>query len=287
MHRPTRCRSVLFAPATRPDLARKLPRSGPDMVVIDLEDAVPADAKETARATAAESVAALRATDSRCAVFIRVNGPASEWFADDLATLAGTTAAALDGVVVPKIEQPAHVEDARYGLAAVGAGDLALFAGIETVAGVISSTDVCRAGIDFVYFGAEDYIADLGGVRTEEGDEVLLARSSVAIAARGAGIPATDQVVTAYRDDDLFRADAAKGRSLGYRGKLCIHPAQVALANAVFSPSAAQLAHARGVIAAYEARSTGGVGVVSYEGQMIDEPLVAQARAVIGSADGA
>ena len=280
-----RCRSTLFAPATRPDLAEKLPRSDPDIVVLDLEDAVPADSKVAARDMAASSVATLRSTAPRCQLFIRVNSPASEWFADDLDSLEGPTAAALDGVVVPKIEHPAHVEDVRYGLGAAGAGDLRLFAGIETVAGVVSSTDICRAGVDLVYFGAEDYIADLGGVRTAEGDEVLLARSTVAIAARVAGVPAIDQVVTAFGDDDLFRSDAAKGRSLGYRGKLCIHPAQVPLANEAFSPSEADLEHARGVIAAYEAGAGGGVGAVAYDGQMIDEPLVAQARSVIDSAE--
>lgn len=279
-----RCRSVLFAPATRPDLSEKLPRSQPDVVVIDLEDAVPAEAKEGARTTAAGSIAALRASGVDCAMFLRVNGPASTWFADDMASLSGETSAALDGVVVPKIDQPGHVEDARYGLAAAGASHLALFAGIETVAGVVSSTDICRAGIDLVYFGAEDYIADLGGVRTPGGDEVLLARSSVAIAARTAGIPAVDQVVTAYQDNDLFDTDAAKGRSLGYRGKLCIHPSQVPLANAAFSPSEQQLEHARGVIDAYQAGAAKGIGAVSYDGQMIDEPLVARARAIIQAA---
>jgi citrate lyase subunit beta/citryl-CoA lyase len=135
------------------------------------------------------------------------------------------------------------------------------------------------------YFGAEDYIADLGGVRTLGSTEVLYARSRVALAARLAGVLAVDQVVTRLDADDHFLTDAAEGRALGYRGKLCIHPAQVALAHRAFSPSPEELDRARRLVAAYEDAMARGEAAIAFEGQMVDEPLARHARAVIAATD--
>jgi citrate lyase subunit beta/citryl-CoA lyase len=133
-------------------------------------------------------------------------------------------------------------------------------------------------GLVGAYFGAEDYIADMGGYRTAENTEVLYARSQVALAARLAGIAALDQVVTAVRDDAAFRADAQQARALGYAGKLCIHPAQVALTHEVFTPGEAEVAHARAVLAA----SVSGVGLL--DGEMVDDVHVRMAHATLARA---
>jgi len=118
-------------------------------------------------------------------------------------------------------------------------------------------------------------------VRTAGGTEVLYARSRVALAARLTGTVAVDQVVTAFGDDDAFVADAEQGRALGYRGKLCIHPAQVALAHRVFSPSEEELDRARRLLTAYERAVDEGRAAIAFEGQMVDEPLARQARAML------
>jgi citrate lyase subunit beta/citryl-CoA lyase len=159
-------------------------------------------------------------------------------------------------------------------------------AGLETAAGVaraeaVLAHDRVLAG----YFGAEDFIADMGGVRTAEGTEVLYARSAVALAARLTGTLALDQVVTDLRDEDRFRADAGVGRSLGYRGKLCIHPAQVAWSHESFSPSEAELDRARRLLDAYEQAKAAGSAAIAFEGQMVDEPLARQAQALLDAAD--
>jgi citrate lyase subunit beta/citryl-CoA lyase len=112
---------------------------------------------------------------------------------------------------------------------------------------------------------------------------VLYARSCVALAARIAGVLAIDQVVTAFGDDAGFLEDAALGRSLGYGGKLCIHPAQVPLANRAFSPSPEEVDRARRLLAAYEAAATRGEAAIDFEGQMVDEPLARHARAVLAA----
>jgi citrate lyase subunit beta/citryl-CoA lyase len=127
------------------------------------------------------------------------------------------------------------------------------------------------------YFGAEDFITDMGGVRTAGSREVLYARSRFVLAARLAGVHALDQVVASYDDEATFVADAEDGRALGFRGRLCIHPNQVEWANRVFSPSAEELDRARRLLAAYDAAAASGHAVVVFDGQMVDEPMARRA----------
>jgi citrate lyase subunit beta/citryl-CoA lyase len=129
-----------------------------------------------------------------------------------------------------------------------------------------------------VYFGSEDFIGDLGGRRTAAGTEVLYARSAVLLAAHLAGVPALDQAVVAVHDEDTFRCDANVGRNLGYGGKICLHPGQVPIAHEVFTPDAAEVAHAHAVLAA------AGAGVGMVDGVMVDAVHVRMARDVLSRA---
>ena len=260
-------------------MCAKLPRSGPDGVVLDLEDAVAPSAKAEARSQACAAAAELRKLHSELAIFVRVNPPSTEWFADDVAQ---GLAAELTGVVVPKLESAAEVDRVQQALVQAGRDHLCLLAGIETAAGVAQVADVLEhPSVHIAYFGAEDFITDMGGVRTDDGLEVLFARSQVALAARLAGVPVLDQVVTAFGDDERFLADAALGRSIGYSGKLCIHPAQVPLANRSFSPSPEEKERARALLAVWDAAQAQGEASVAFEGQMVDEPLARRARALL------
>lgn len=268
-------RSLLFAGASRPDLVAKLDRAGADAAVLDLEDAVPAAGKEEARAGLPELVASVAATP----LLVRVNAATTEWFDADLDAVAAL-GDRVAGVVVSKVEAPGELETAagRLGEGAV------VVAGIESARGVAQVETLLESGATSCYFGAEDYIADLGGRRSEGSAEVLYARSRVVLAARLAGVASLDQVVTDFRDDAAFERDAAAGRDLGYRGKLCIHPSQVAIANRVFSASAAELARARGILAAWEEGTARGVAAVEFEGEMIDGPAIRMARDTIDRA---
>jgi citrate lyase subunit beta/citryl-CoA lyase len=274
-------RSLLFAPASRPDVVAKLPRSGPDGVVLDLEDAVAPSGKAEARVVARELGEQLATGHPDLAVFVRVNSVVSEWFADDVRDAVHRS---LAGVVVPKLESVAQLDDVAHALAAVGCEDLPVLAGIESAAGVARVDELLRPPVTIAYFGAEDYIADMGGVRTASSFEVLYARSRVVLAARIAGVHALDQIVAAYDDEAGFLADAGAGRALGYRGKVCIHPSQVPLANQVFSPSPEELDRARRLLDAYEAAATAGEAVIAFEGQMVDEPMARRARALLDEA---
>ncbi|MDE0580764.1 MAG: CoA ester lyase [bacterium] len=274
-----RLRSLLFAPASRPDMCAKLPRSGPDGVVLDFEDAVAPAAKAEARSQARATAAELRRLHPDLAIFVRVNPPSTEWFAGDVADGLGEE---LTGVVVPKLESAAQVDAVQRALAQADRDHLRLLAGIETAAGVAQVAEVLeQPSVHIAYFGAEDFITDMGGVRTDDGFEVLYARSQVALAARLAGVPVLDQVVTAFGNDERFLADAAVGRSIGYSGKLCIHPAQVPLANRSFSPSPEERERAQALLAVWDAAQARGEASVAFEGQMIDEPLARRARALL------
>ncbi len=264
----TRWRSVLFVPGNRPDLAAKAPRSGPDLVVLDLEDAVPSTDKVSARATIGEAAQGLAGVP----VCVRVNAPTSSWIVEDIAALPGDLAM----VAVPKLESAAQLSEIADAL-----GGRPVVAGLETVRGVADARDVLRPPVVACYFGAEDFVADLGGVRTETNSEVAYARAHVAIAARLSGIPALDLVTLEYGNADRFLREAHDARALGYAGKLCIHPAQVPLANGAFSPSAAEVDWAQRLLAAF----TDAAGAtIAFEGQMVDEVVATRARAILGSA---
>jgi citrate lyase subunit beta / citryl-CoA lyase len=269
-------RSALFVPGHRPDMLAKVARSRPDAVIVDLEDAVAPAAKGEARDTATAALAAARPGAEW--VLLRLNGVGTPWYEADVAAAAAAIEARhsdgspwLDGVVLPKYEHPGELAALRAALPA----DVLVVAGLESALGVADARPLLAERPDAAYFGAEDYIADLGGRRTPDGTEVLYARSQVCLAARLAGVSALDQVVVAVHDAEAFRADAEQARALGFPGKICLHPIQVAIAHEVFTPSAAELEHAQAVLEAADA----GVGLV--DGQMVDAVHVTMAHAVL------
>jgi citrate lyase subunit beta/citryl-CoA lyase len=275
-----RLRSALFAPANRPDLAPKMPRTNPDAVILDLEDGTPPAAKEEARAMAAESAAALRDAGYAGLVLLRVNSPDTNLFGGDLRAYADGS---FDGVVVPKTETAAQVLGIEAQLTELGVPGRLIIWGLESVRGVVEAVPALGASQQGVaaYFGAEDYIADLGGRRTARGEETFYARTQVAMACRLAGMTALDQVVTALRDEDRFWQDAQFALDVGFGGKMCVHPAQVPVCNALFTPTAEAVDRARRLLACYEDALEAGRATADFEGQMIDGPLVAQARQVL------
>ncbi len=188
--------------------------------------------------------------------------------------------------MVPKVETIAALDAVTAALEAAGFGDVGVLAGLETALGVADARALlAHPRVIAGYFGAEDFIADMGGVRTDGNHEVDMARAAVALAGRLAGVPVLDQVVTDFRNDARFTREAGEARALGYAGKLCIHPGQVAMANAAFVPGPDEVARARRLLAAYEQASAAGIAAIDFDGQMVDEPLATQARRVIELAD--
>ena len=262
-------RSLLFVPGHRIELLAKVPRCRPDAVIVDLEDAVAEPDKETAR----EALAKVDLAVAGCPVIVRVNAPGTPWHDDDVAAcVAGSGVAS---ILVPKAEDPAVVAGLARRLEGSGR-EIGLLLGIESALGIARARELLATpGVDGAYFGSEDFLVDMGGRRTAGGLELLYARSEVVLAGRLAGVPVIDQAVVSVEDDAAFTADAEAGRALGYAGKLCVHPRQVPLANAAFSPTDAEVAAARRVLEA----TADGVAVL--DGQMVDAVHIRLARRVL------
>lgn len=261
-------RSYLFVPGNRPERVPKARAAGADAVIVDLEDAVAPDAKAAAR----EAVGGL--LDPRAPVLIRINGPKTPWFRDDLALCARPGVA---GIVLPKAES---ADDVR-GVAEAAGGEIAILPLIETARGIRDAEAIARAGcVERLLFGALDLQLDLG--ISGEGEELHYFRSALVLASRLAGIaPPVDGVTTALDDPAVLRADALRARRFGFGGKLCIHPKQVAIVNECFAPSADEVAWARRVLEAARAASH---DAVALDGKMIDRPVIAKAEAILRAA---
>jgi citrate lyase subunit beta/citryl-CoA lyase len=258
-------RSYLFVPADRPDRYAKALAAGAGAVIVDLEDAVAPEAKVAAREALMHWLS--RATAQ---VLVRVNASETGWFADDLA-LCGHAAVA--GVLLPKAERRADLAHAS----AIAAGRR-LYPLIETAAGFDAMRTLANApGVERLMFGSIDFQVDLG---IDGDDDALLAfRSQIVLASRLAGLRAPVDGVTAAIDDaERLRLDAERARRLGFGGKLCIHPKQVAVVERAFAPSEAERDWARRVLDAAE-RAKG--AAVAVDGKMVDKPVMLRARAIL------
>jgi citrate lyase subunit beta/citryl-CoA lyase len=261
---------VLFVPGDRPERFDRAAATGA-LVTIDLEDAVGPDGKAAAR----ESARAWLARGNRAVV--RINGIGTEWHAADVAALSTVDGAA---VMLPKAEDPAAID----GLAAALGPDPVVIALVETAAGVLGAGSIARArGVRRLAFGHLDLAAQLG---VDPGDRTALQtyRCALVLASAAAGLPGpVDGVSTDLSDEQLLADDTAYARSLGFTGKLCIHPRQVSVAAGVLRPTAAELAWAGRIVAA-----AGGAAVVTVDGRMVDRPVVERARRLLerGGADG-
>jgi citrate lyase subunit beta/citryl-CoA lyase len=168
------------------------------------------------------------------------------------------------------------------------AGSVAIMPLIETAKGIVKSAEICEASerLTGAIFGAEDFATDMGIERTAEGSEILWARTQLAIACRAAGIEAIDTPDPDYTDAEHLRKEMLLAKSLGYRGKLCIHPLQVQIANEVFRPSEAQVAEARLIVEAFERDGLAkGRAAIPLDGKMVDTPIYWRAKRLVELAD--
>ncbi len=258
---------------------RKAPGAGADVLVFDLEDAVAPERKTEAR-DAVVDVLSDPEFDPEAEVAVRVNpGDAG---IDDVATVCADHPP--DALVVPKATSAAEVTRVADAAREAGA-DCPVIAIIESAAGVLAAPGVASADdTSALVFGAEDFAADVGATRTDEGTEVLYARERVVVAASAAGIDAIDTLHVDYQDDDGLREDAKFSRQLGYDGKLAIHPAQVPIINEAFSPDPDDVTWAKKVLRARDEADADGRGVFGVDGEMIDAPLVKQAENILDRA---
>lgn len=250
----------LFVPGHRPDRFAKAAASGADAVILDLEDAVPLDAKDAARDALASYASATPA-------LVRINAHGTPWHAADIAAVAALKPAA---VMLPKAEDAATLD----ALAASLGPDIAIIALVESARGLAAARMLAaHPGVTRLAFGSVDFCADLGSAHLR--DLLLPARFELVLASRLAGIAAPLDGVTVRIDDDAeAEGDARHAASLGFGGKLAIHPRQVAPIRAGFRPSDDELAWAERVLAS-------GDGAARVDGAMVDEPVRIRARALL------
>ena len=260
-------RTYLFVPGNRPERFAKAFASGADAVVIDLEDAVAADAKAAARAAIAVWHAQAGPAE-RERVVVRINDAASTWFEDDLGLLRETGVAR---VMLPKTESTGQL-DAMHGALPL----VPVLALIESARGLANVEALATApGVERLVFGTLDYALDLDLDIAEHSDGLSFAASRLATASRVAGLASPVSGVTPQIDDEArLQTDFAWARRHGLHAKLCIHPRQIAPVHAALAPTAEALDWARRVLAA-EAASP---GAARLDGRMIDRPVVLQAQ---------
>lgn len=273
-------RSLLFVPGDRPERFAKAAASGADALILDLEDSVVPAQKPAAR----EAVAAALAGPREALLFVRVNPLHSEFIDDDLAAIADGRP---DGLVLPKAAGAADV----IALAERAPGVHILPVATETPAAVFALGDYHAASelLAGLTWGAEDLPAAIGSVSREADGRYTnifeTVRALALLGAHAAGVPAIETVYPDFRDLDGLAAYARRGARDGFTGMMAIHPAQVAAINAAFTPTEAEVAHARAVIAAFAANP--GAGALQLDGKMIDAPHRVAAEKLLARADDA
>ena len=283
-------RTFLFAPGDHERRAKKVLTAGADACILDLEDAVAISAKVAARGL----VNAALDRPRTCRGFVRVNAFDTEFCAGDIEAVVGPR---LDGLVLPKLEDPAQLIAVDWLMRSLERGRglperaVEIMPIIETARGMagLHALVACAASLGVrvkrFCFGAGDYTLDLG-ITWDLAETVLeSARAQMVMQSRAAGLEAPiDTVWIELREMEAFSASCARGVALGFQGKLCIHPDQVPVANAAYSPSEAEVSRSRRIIAAFAEAEAQGLASIQVEGRFVDYPIVERAQRIVALA---
>jgi citrate lyase subunit beta/citryl-CoA lyase len=279
-------RSFLFAPGNHARRVEKALTLDADVVILDLEDAVAVSEKPSTRPLAVEALQKSRS----CLGYVRINAFDTPFCYEDLKAVVQK---GVDGIVLPKVESAAHVVCIDWLMAqlererGLGEGSVDLLPIIETGKGVSALNEICGASprVKRISFGAGDYSLDMNMRWTRDEREMDYARAAIAVESRAAGLePPLDTVFIHLGEIDALKASTERVRDMGYQGKLCIHPEQVPVVNAVFSPGDEEIAKAGRYVKAFEDAEASGSASIQVDGYFIDYPIVEKARRVLAIA---
>jgi citrate lyase subunit beta / citryl-CoA lyase len=292
-------RSLLAVPATRRKMAEKALASAADAVFLDLEDAVAPDSKAAARTDVVHALEELDWED-RPALF-RANALDTPYFYRDLIEVVERAGDSLDSVMIPKVNRPEDLYAVSMLLSQLELamelerGKIKLEAQIESAEGLANVDSIASATsrLEALHFGPGDFAASVSMPQTsigvmDEWDEAYpghrfhYAMQRIVVAARATGLRVLDGPVADYSDEEGLRRSCLIARSLGFDGKWCIHPAQIAIVNETFSPTARDVEWAKKVVAAYEEANATGSGSISVDGHMVDAASIKLARNTLG-----
>lgn len=280
-------RTALFVPGNRPDRVDKAVNTAADVVIIDLEDAVPYSQKEETRPVVCKKVIAYQ----KRPVLVRINALDTEFFKDDLNSVV---VEGLSCIMVPKVETAAQILEIHRELQKVEEniglqpGSVSIIPLIESALGVENIFQIMSQRIEprrlfTAAFGAADFALDMGFEITRSGEELHYPRARIAVACRAAGVepPLDTPFMIDLKDREALKADIKRACQLGFQGKLCIHPNQVDICNQLFSPSKEEIQYARKVIKAFDEAEAGGSGAIQMEGKFVDRPVVERAKRIL------
>jgi len=269
-------RSVLYIPGSKERALEKARGLAADAIIFDLEDAVTPEEKPAARDLLGRFLA--EGGYGQRARIVRINALDTDWGREDAAAFAGSAA---DALLVPKVDGPADLD-----AVAALAGDLPLWAMMETPAGVLNAAAIAaHPRLQGMVMGTNDLMKDIGARFRADRLAMQAGLGLCVLAARAHGRIIIDGVYNAFRDEDGLRAECEQGRDMGFDGKTLIHPAQLDIANAAFAPSAAELDLARRQIAAFDEAVAAGQGVAVVDGKIVENLHIVTAKAVLARAE--
>jgi len=273
-------RTLLFAPGNHARRVEKALGLNADAVILDLEDAVAIAEKIATRAVVVDALQGVR----HGLGYVRVNAYDTDFCFGDLLVVVNQ---GVDGIVLPKVESAAQLQAVDWVIGqlerekGLPVGGLDIIPIIETGKGVVHVREIAAAGtrVRRLSFGAGDYTKDMAMRWTRGEGELAAARAEIAVASRAAGLEAPiDTVWVHIKETDNCVKSAELVRDMGYQGKLCIHPDQVGPVNAVFTPSADELAFAEKIVAAFKDAEAQGLASIQVDGYFVDYPIVDQAQ---------
>ncbi len=277
-------RSWMFVPGHRQKMVDKALGLNADAIMLDIEDGVAPNEKDTARRQIADALGRERAPKSP-ARFVRINAIGHERMKADVEAVVRP---GLDGLVLPKVETPDEIHqveaflNAREPALKMSCGGVQLLVAIESPRGLLNAPAIAASSPRVVglMFGAEDYGREMGLPTKREGEaqDLIYARSAMAVAAASAHVQAVDGVWVDLKDTDGLARFARQSRRLGFSGMSLIHPSQIDPINATFSPTAEEIEYAKQVLQAFEEANARGDGSIAFGGQLIDRPIVERAR---------
>ena len=277
-------RTMMFVPGNNPSMMRDAHIYGPDSIMFDLEDSVSIDEKDAARLLVYN---ALKTIDyGNVELVVRINPLSTPYGKLDVEAMVRAGAQVIR---MPKTETPEEVVELEAEIEKVEkkigrpVGSTLIMAAIESALGVINAYKIATASKRMmgIALGAEDYCANLKTQRSREGSDLLLARQTIVVAARAAGIDALDTVFSDLNDMEAFKDEVRLIKQLGFDGKSIINPRQIAPVNEVFTPTPKEIEKAKKIVAALQEAMAKGSGVISLNGKMIDKPVVIRAQRIL------
>lgn len=276
-------RTMMFVPGNNPGMMADAHIYGPDSIMLDLEDSVSMHEKDTARLLVYNALKTIDYGDTE--MVVRINPLNTPYGKKDIEAVVK---AGVHVVRMPKTETADEVREVEAEIERVereigAVGRTRIMAAIESALGVVNAYDIATSSPRMmgIALGAEDYCANLKTQRSKEGDELRLARETIVVAARAAGIDALDTVYSNLNDMETFRREVEYIKTLGFDGKSIINPRQIEVVNEVFTPTEKDIEKAKAIVAAIKEAEKKGSGVIALNGKMIDRPVVIRAERTI------